>query len=61
MSGVFDAWRRLGGRIDILVRARHNRSLGKGRHRLSGRMRLQPVGDRMPVTVSRHATRDWSA
>ena len=64
-SGVFDAWRRLGGRIDILVRARHNRSLGKGRHRLSGHIRLQPVGDRMPVTVPRlsprHATRARSA
>ncbi len=54
---VFDAWRRLNGRIDILIRAGRDRSLGKGCRRLFARMRLQPVKDRMRLQAPRRSPR----
>ncbi len=54
---VLEAWRRLEGRIHILVRARHDRSLGKGRLKLFERMRRQPVREAWTVSVPRLSVR----
>ena len=54
---VFDAWRRLGRRVGLLVRATHNRSLGKGRLKLFDRLRAQPVKASRAVVVRRLSAR----
>ena len=45
---IFDEQRRFGGDIALLVRARHNRSLGKGKRKLLDRMRAQPARADVP-------------
>ena len=54
---VFDAWRRLGRRVGLLVRATHNRSLGQGRLKLFDRLRAQPVKASRAVVVRRLSAR----
>ena len=54
---VFDARRRLAGRVDLLVRATHNRSLGPKRLKLFDRLRAQPAKTTLAVEVQRLSAR----
>ena len=55
---VFDEWRSLGGGVDLLVRARHDRSLGKKKRSLFKRMRSAPARGRVAVSVERASARN---
>ena len=54
---IFDEQRRFDGDIALLVRARHNRSLGKGKRKLLDRMRAQPARADVMVPVKASAGR----
>ena len=54
---VFHAWRGLQGRVELLVRAKHNRSLGARRHKLFDRLRVQPAKASLTVSVQRQSKR----
>ena len=55
---IFDEQRRFDGDIALLVRARHNRSLGKGKRKLLDRMRAQPARADVMVPVKASAGRE---
>ena len=54
---IFAEQRRLGGGLDLLVRAKHDRSLGKGKRKLFERMRRGPVRTRVSIGVDRASER----
>ena len=54
---VFHAWRGLQGRVELLVRAKHNRSLGPRRHKLFDRLRVQPAKASLTVSLQRQSQR----
>ena len=55
---VFAERRSLGDGIDLLVRARHDRSLGKKKYSLFERMRRAPARGRVSVRVERASSRN---
>ncbi|MCY4460990.1 MAG: hypothetical protein OXC26_11440, partial [Albidovulum sp.] len=55
---VFAEQRNLGGDIDLLVRARHDRSLGRKKRSLFERIRRSPVRGRVAVRVEPASARN---